>query len=199
MSAVVDEYISSNTQKKILGIQQIEVSIITKKKKKKIKPLIFGGTGSLSSSYNMPDFLPDKFEAGTLNIPGILSLGEGIKFVENYGLENIHSHKKQLIEECIKGLSAISGISVIGDTDKENTGVVSFISSNVDNAVIASLLDNQYGIATRVGLQCAPLAHKTLNTFDIGGTVRVSFSLFNTLSEVEVLLNALTAILKTNQ
>ena len=199
MSAIGADFLAFSAHKGLLGLQGAGGAIITEELAKKIKPLIFGGTGSLSSSYNMPDFLPDKFEAGTLNIPGILSLGEGIKFVENYGLENIHSHKKQLIEECIKGLSAISGISVIGDTDKENTGVVSFISSNVDNAVIASLLDNQYGIATRVGLQCAPLAHKTLNTFNIGGTVRVSFSLFNTLSEVEVLLDALTAILKTNQ
>ena len=199
MSALGVDFLAFSAHKGLLGLQGAGGAIINKDLAEKIKPLIFGGTGSASSSYNMPEFLPDKFEAGTLNIPGILSVGEGIKFIEKTGIKNILSHKTRLRDECIKGLNSIKDVSVIGSNSLENTGVVSFVSSSVDNAFVSSLLDKQYGIVTRVGLQCAPLAHKTLGTFKMGGTVRVSFSYFNTLDEVEIFLNAVRTILKTNQ
>lgn len=198
MSALGVDFLAFSGHKGLLGLQGAGGAIITKKLVAKLPPLIFGGTGSLSSSYNMPTFLPDKFEAGTLNIPGILSIGEGIKFIKKEGLENIHSHKLTLRNECIKRLESISDIEVIGEEHSDNTGVVSFISKSIDNAYIASRLDKEFGIATRVGLQCAPLSHKTLGTFEIGGTIRVSFSYFNTMSEVETLINALKSILKTS-
>ncbi|HAL18201.1 MAG TPA: cysteine desulfurase [Spirochaetaceae bacterium] len=162
-----------------------------------VEPLIRGGTGSLSDSFDMPVFLPDRFEAGTQNIPGILSVGCGIDFINSVGLDKIRSYKRELRKRFIglisKGKLA-EFVSAVGSEDIENVGIVSISVKSHDIACIANALDMEYGVCTRVGLQCAPLAHKSLGTFEGGGTIRFSFSYFNTVEDVEIAVAALSDI-----
>lgn len=159
-----------------------------------LTPLKFGGTGSNSESQFQPDFLPDKFESGTLNLPGIAGLHAGIKFVLNEGIDNIRNHIHKLAEMLIKQLSKIDEIVIYGPRDLSfQKGVVSINMKNMEPSEVGDLLDKKYGIAVRVGLHCSPQAHKTIGTFP-KGTVRIGLGLFNTLEDIDKLCKALCQI-----
>ena len=162
----------------------------------KMKPLISGGTGSLSHLETMPDFLPDKFEAGTLNLPGIAGLNASLKFLWEKGIENIAKHELKLTKLFLNGLAGENRINIYGRKDTINrTGTVSVSIDGIDNAIAALRFEEEYGILTRVGLHCAPSAHKTAGTYP-AGTVRFSFGLFNTEEEVITAVKALKSIRK---
>lgn len=133
------------------------------------KPILYGGTGSQSMEQQMPDFLPDRAEAGTVNVPGIAGLEAGIRYINHAGLDHIFSREKKQSLRCAAGLIKL-GFTVY--EGPHQSGVVSFTPS-MDCQEAADLLAQQ-GIAVRAGLHCAPLAHKTAGTLDTG-TVRVSF------------------------
>lgn len=155
----------------------------------KIPPLMQGGTGSLSSEADQPSFLPDRHESGTQNIHGVAGLMEGIKFVQSKGLDKILEHDRSLIQYAVKKLTKIPGIELYHDPEGEHqTGVLSFNISGKSADDIAYDLGAK-GIAVRGGLHCAPLAHQTVRT--LRGTVRISVSIFNTTSDIDVLVNAL--------
>lgn len=161
-----------------------------------ITPLIVGGTGSTSHELEQPDFLPDKFESGTLNISGILGLKKAIEFINSIGVTSIYQKEMLLVSEFLLQLHQISGVNIIGKRNAENrVAVVSVDFPNHDNAEIASVLDNEYGIMTRCGLHCAPYAHKTLNTYP-QGTVRISFGYFNTMDDVTYIVQSIKDILE---
>lgn len=153
-----------------------------------VKPLLLGGTGSASLSQEMPDFLPDRLEAGTHNIPGISGLLEGIRFVAKKRPEVILSHERKLLAMAREGLSQIPGVELFCDPLGQNqTGVLSLRIHTMDCEEAAQWLGD-HAVAVRAGLHCAPLAHETVGTLDTG-TVRLSFSAFNTPREVERFLN----------
>lgn len=162
-----------------------------------IEPLISGGTGSISHTEEIPDFMPDRFESGTMNIPGIVGLHEGVKWIIDRGLDNISAHELGLTQRFLDGLKPMADaglLKIIGLPDtKGRTGVVSIQTIKKDCAAAAFELDNNYGIMTRVGLHCAPHAHKTLGTFP-EGTIRFSFGNFNTEDDVDYALRALKEI-----
>ncbi len=159
-----------------------------------LAPLMQGGTGSNSESETHPGFLPDKLESGTLNTVGIAGLGAGIKFIQEQGIDKIREHEKGLIQRLLTGLSTIKGIKIYGPRhSNKQIAVVSFNIRGIKPCDLGYALDRQYGIMTRVGLHCAPSAHKTMRTFP-QGTVRLSLSYFNTSREVDSLLKALTRI-----
>jgi len=156
-----------------------------------LTPIKFGGTGSMSESLEMPEFTPDRYEAGTLNTVGIAGLGAGIRFVMETGMERIAAHERDLTRQLLHGLSRINGIKLYGPFEPEDrVGVVSFNLEGISSSEAGLMLDQVYGIAVRVGLHCAPLAHQTLGTL-ADGSIRVSFSYFNTPEEVDQLLWAL--------
>lgn len=155
-----------------------------------IKALKEGGTGSHSQELEQPSEYPDRLEAGTINGPGVYALAKGIDFINNQGLEKIREHENQLKNYFIKGMENIEGLIVYGPKDDRQGPVVSVNIENMDSSQLAQLLDEKYGIATRAGLHCAPLAHKTLGTEDIGA-VRFSFGYFNTIEEVDTAIEAL--------
>jgi len=132
-------------------------------------PLLQGGTGSLSKSLEMPDFLPDAVEAGTLNVPGIAGLSAGISFVLQQGTEGILAREKQEAYRCGRALEELGYRVFMG---QHQSGTVSFVP-NMDCEEYAQILGN-HGIALRAGLHCAPLAHESAGTLETG-TVRVSF------------------------
>ena len=157
--------------------------------------LIEGGTGSLSRRQTMPEFLPDRLEAGTHNVPGIAGLLEGIKFVRKTGVDTIFLHEEKLICYAAKRLRERDDITVFADEKSRcQSGVCSFVSDGMDCETVGNLLGER-GIAVRAGLHCAPCAHQTVRTLE-SGTVRISVSLFNDLREIDCFVDSLFEILK---
>jgi cysteine desulfurase family protein len=182
--------------KALLGPQGIGGFVVDKKFASEILPFIEGGTGSASDSEVQPLILPDKFESGTQNIPGIFGLNAAIDFIENEKIENIHRKEMELTGRFLSGIADLDGIRIFGRSGLENrTAVVSVDFLERDNADISYILDSQYDIKTRVGMHCAPSAHKSLGTFP-QGTVRFSFSYFNTEEEVDFLIDTLKYLME---
>ena len=185
--------------KGLLGPQGIGGIILTKEMAQTLVPLIAGGTGSFSHLETMPTHMPDAFEAGTLNLPGIIGLNEGLSYIESQGMENIHNHELALTQAFLEGLQSIDVVNIIGKQDiQDRTAVVSITIDSMDPASIAYELESTYHIMTRVGLHCAPRAHQTLETYP-EGTVRFSFGYANTHEDVESALSALHRILKNTK
>lgn len=156
-----------------------------------VRPIMEGGTGSESLLQQMPDFLPDRLEAGTHNIPGICGLLEGLRFVARRGVESIGRHEAQLIGQMAKGLSGIPGVHVF-HAPRHQSGVLSFTVDGFDCEQVGQLLAAG-GIAVRCGLHCAPFAHRTAGTLQTG-TVRASVSAFNTKYDMDRLIGAVKQI-----
>ena len=161
-------------------------------------PLLSGGTGSLSHMEEIPSFLPDRFEPGTPNIPGILGLHGALSYLEQTSMEALRRHELEVTEYFLRGIQEMDPYEKrIRLTGKKNThgrcAVVSLQTPGTDPARTAYELDASYGIMTRVGLHCAPSAHRTLGTYP-EGTVRFSFGPENTIKEAETALKVLAEI-----
>ena len=157
------------------------------------EPLMFGGSGSDSMSRDMPEYLPDRLEAGTHNMPGIAGLLAGMEFVNRIGIERISAHESGLARLAADGLGEIPGVIVYRAADPScQTGVLSFRMEGMQPEKLGERLGDM-GIAVRAGLHCAPLAHETAQTLP-EGTVRASFSAFNTPGEVRALVRAVRMI-----
>jgi selenocysteine lyase/cysteine desulfurase len=151
------------------------------------EPILFGGTGSNSALQDMPDFTPDRLEAGTHNVPGAAGLLEGIKYVKSRGEHAILAHERELLHAAVRGLSRIPGVRLFTSPREDcQSGVLSLQLEAWDCEEAGQTLGER-GICVRSGLHCAPLAHKTAGTLE-EGTVRVSFSAFNTHQEVDRLI-----------
>ena len=158
-----------------------------------VRTLLEGGTGSLSMQQEMPDFLPDRLEAGTHNMPGIAGLLAGVRFVRQLGPENICREERLLAHQAAEGLRRVPGLTVHALPDlAAQAGVLSIIPEQMDAEALGAALAER-GIAVRAGLHCAPLAHRTAGTLNTG-TVRLSFSHWNTREEVDRLLEAVGEI-----
>lgn len=185
--------------KGLLGPQGIGGFILKEDMISEIEPLISGGTGSLSHSEEVPEFMPDRFESGTMNLPGIVGLHAALCWLKETGIDNILKHELMLTERFLNGLKPMveaGDLKVFGKSGIEGrTGVVSIQPTNADPAAIAFALDQEYGIMTRVGLHCTPAAHKTLGTYPTG-TIRFSFGYWNTEEEVDIALEAISTLLK---
>lgn len=161
---------------------------------KNIEPLKRGGTGSRSELEEQPDFLPDLCESGTPNAVGLAGLRAGLDFILGVGIEKIRDHERKLTARLIQGLLEIPGAIVYGSGDAEKQcATVSFNLKNWAPSDLSFRLDEEFGILTRVGLHCAPSAHRTIGTFP-DGTVRVSMSYLNTEEEIAQTLEAIKAL-----
>ncbi len=155
-----------------------------------LQPLKRGGTGSRSEREEQPTFLPDKCESGTPNTVGLAGLRAGVEFVLEHGVEDIRVREVELTRRLIEGLLDMPGVIVYGGRDCEmQTATVSFNVEGLAPSEVGLRLDEEYGIMSRVGLHCAPAAHRTIGTFPIG-TVRFGLSYFSTVEEVDVALMA---------
>jgi len=182
--------------KSLLGPQGTGGFLIDDKLNQQCIPFIEGGTGSLSSSIVQPDFLPDKFESGTLNAPGIAGLLEGINFINTQGIDSIRENEEYLCKNFIDGLLNIPSIDVYGSKFKSTrTATISINSTKIDNSELGFILDSEYGITTRTGLHCAPFAHKTIGTYPTG-TLRFGIGPFNDIKDINYTLNALNTIIR---
>lgn len=179
--------------KSLLGPQGIGGFIIDDLLNDECTSTFSGGTGSLSHSLTQPNFLPDKFECGTLNSPGIVGLSNSIDFINKEGLETIYSKTSYLRSKLYEGMLNIDGIKLYGNTNfSKYTTCISFNYKNFDPAEVSYFLEYN-GIKTRSGLHCAPLAHKSIGSYP-GGTIRFSLGYFNTEKEIDYTLSILNNI-----
>jgi cysteine desulfurase family protein len=159
-----------------------------------LEPLVQGGTGSNSEQEIQPDFLPDRYESGTLNTVAIAGLGAGVEYLLKAGIRKVREKEKALVRKLIQGMKLIEGIEVYGPEDAENRiAICSFNLKGKDPGQVGYLLDREFEIMCRVGLQCAPAAHRTIGTFP-QGTVRFSLGYFNQEEEIDAALDALGKI-----
>jgi len=183
MEKVHANAIAFTGHKSLLGPQGIGGFIIDDSLNSICFPIISGGTGSLSHSLDQPVFLPDKFESGTLNMPGIIGLLSSIDFINARGIDSIRENINSLRALLLGELKNIDGIVVYGDQSSLNsTSCLSFNYKDFDPSEVSFFLESKE-IKTRSGLHCAPLAHKSIGTYP-GGTTRLSLSLFNTKAEI---------------
>lgn len=184
------DFLAFTGHKGLLGTQGIGGFLITDRLDKEMTPLIAGGTGSISDSLRMPETLPDKYESGTLNLPGIIGLHAALTYIEETTVETIHDKKMELTAYFLEQVKQFKEIRVAGKQGIEDrVAVVSLDFVNQDNAIIAFELEQTHGIMTRVGLHCAPMAHKSLHTYP-QGTVRFAFSGQNTKEEIDICIQA---------
>jgi len=156
-----------------------------------IVPLLYGGTGSFSAQMAMPEEYPDRLEVGTLNTVGIAGLAAALDYISERGLSDIHRHERELVVRLRRGLSGIAGVTVYGQP--EGAPIVAFNIKSLGSTEVAHILDANFGMATRAGLHCAPLAHRTLGTLT-QGAVRVSPGPFSTAKEIDKLLTAVEEV-----
>ncbi len=159
-------------------------------------PLRFGGTGSRSEHEIQPEFLPDRFESGTLNAAGLAGLSAALAWLSTQGIEAVQQYETALCRRLIGGLLNLPGVTVFGPLNAEQqTATVSFNMDGFSPSEIGQTLDEQFGILCRVGLHCSPAAHRSLGTFPMG-TVRLGLGYFNTPAQVDYTLDALASIAK---
>jgi selenocysteine lyase/cysteine desulfurase len=159
-----------------------------------VEPLRRGGTGSQSESDVQPEFLPDRFESGTLNTPGIAGLGAALAFIARERLDSLRAHELRLTEMLLDGLGAADAVSLYGPREAAGrVGLVAFNVGELDPAEVAERLESEYEIISRPGLHCAPWAHATMGTLQ-RGAVRLSVSPFTEEGEVEQAVRAVCAI-----
>ncbi|MBM4353429.1 MAG: aminotransferase class V-fold PLP-dependent enzyme [Deltaproteobacteria bacterium] len=159
-----------------------------------VRPLMTGGTGSRSEHTVHPDFLPDRFEAGTPNSVGLAGLAAGVRFVLEKGVDEIRRHEEMLVARLAAGLADIDGVTLHGMARPgERTCTLSFCMRGIATSDVALRLDEEFAVLARAGLQCAPLAHRTLATFP-EGTVRFSPGFFNTSEEMDAAVKAVATL-----
>ena len=173
--------------------------LVSQELAEQMEPLISGGTGSVSHTEEIPDFMPDRFESGTPNLPGIYGLHEALLYLKTHSLQAINEKELSLTGYFLEQLQALDDtgrhIRIIGKKDlTDRNAVVSIQTPEIDMSQVAWQLDNEYGVMTRVGLHCAPNAHKTLGTYP-AGTIQFSFGPENTKNELDFAIQGLKKIL----
>ena len=173
--------------------------LVSQELAEQMEPLISGGTGSVSHTEEIPNFMPDRFESGTPNLPGIYGLHEALLYLKTHSLQAINEKELSFTGYFLEQLQALDDtgrhIRIIGKKDlTDRNAVVSIQTPEIDMSQVAWQLDNEYGVMTRVGLHCAPNAHKTLGTYP-AGTIRFSFGPENTKNELDFAIQGLKKIL----
>ncbi|MGL5616360.1 MAG: aminotransferase class V-fold PLP-dependent enzyme [Sarcina sp.] len=177
--------------KSLFGPQGIGGFILDDKINEEMSILFSGGTGSSSYSLDQPLILPDKFESGTPNTPGIIGLTKGIEFIKKEGLNTIKEKEETLCKYALEKLLNMDSVTIYGSKDYRNrTSTIPFNLKNIDSSELGFALDSDFNIITRTGLHCAPLAHKTLGSFP-NGSVRISLGYFNETKDIDFLIDAL--------
>lgn len=164
-----------------------------------MRPLIQGGTGSISELPEQPEFMPDRFEPGSHNAIGIAGLVASLKWIEARGVDALREHDRSLSAQFLEATQNIPGMTVFGPTDvTRRVAVFSVVLDGLEPSELAALLESEFGILTRPGIHCAPFAHQALGTDVKGGTTRISFGAFNTLDDVERCATALRELAEAN-
>ena len=179
--------------KGLMGLPGIGGIVFNNKTAMMTQPINHGGTGSFSHMADMPDVMPDRFEAGTMNLPGIASLYYSLQYLNKVGIETIFAKEKQLQKRFEDGIKNFDNVKQVANTAKNRCAVTALDFTMIDHGEAAFRLDDEFEIMTRSGLHCAPLAHKTIGTYP-QGVVRFSFGYHNTEEEIDQALQAIKTI-----
>ena len=180
--------------KGLMGPSGIGALLLSKEFARDLTPILTGGTGSASDSELQPAYMPDKFESGTANLPGIFGFKAAVDFILETGVETMRQHERAMSQRFLDGLRGVPGIRLAGSWELDDrVAVISVDFSSVDNAEASFHLELDHGIMTRCGLHCAPNAHKTLGTFP-QGTVRFSPGWFTTNEEIDAAIAAIAQL-----
>ncbi|MFV0439775.1 MAG: aminotransferase class V-fold PLP-dependent enzyme [Lachnospirales bacterium] len=180
--------------KGLMGPQGIGGFVLSNSVKNMLNPINVGGSGIKSDDLCMPDILPERFEAGTLNLPGIIGLHHSMSFIIKETMEKINKHCEDLGLYFLEKIQNIDGLEIILPiTENRNMSLVSINFKNLDNALASHILDDEYDIMVRCGLHCAFMAHKSIGTYP-NGTIRFSFGYFNNFKEVDKAVEAINKI-----
>jgi cysteine desulfurase family protein len=160
-----------------------------------VRTLREGGTGSISEDDCQPDFLPDKYEPGSHNAIGIIGLSEGVQYIVDQTVEKLASHDLDLVRTFLEGVSNIEGLTYFGPQGVRNRiGVFTVRIDGYDPQELSAILESQFGILTRSGIHCAPLAHAAIGTLETGGATRFSFGPYLSKQDVKYATDALGEI-----
>ncbi|MCA9116941.1 MAG: aminotransferase class V-fold PLP-dependent enzyme, partial [Planctomycetaceae bacterium] len=161
----------------------------------RLQPVRQGGTGSHSEDIQQPRSLPDRYESGNHNAPGLFGLEAALEWLSGQGVKQVAAREQELTARLLDGLSSLRNIRIAGPADAEQqVAVVSISAIGFEPQELASILDESFEIETRAGLHCAPGAHRAAGTFDKGGTVRLSCGPFTTEQQIEAVIAALADI-----
>ncbi|MGC4065782.1 MAG: aminotransferase class V-fold PLP-dependent enzyme [Polyangiaceae bacterium] len=191
------DFLAAPGHKGLLGPLGTGVLYIRPELAAKLRPIRQGGTGSVSELDVQPDFLPDRFEPGSHNTIGLVGLSEGVKYILDQGIDGLWAHERALVRRMLEILErGLPGLRLFGPTRLDDrVGVFSIRVDGYDAPqLLSDVLESRFGLLTRSGLHCAPLAHRTVGSFELGGTTRFSFGPFNTLAQIDRVESALTEL-----
>ena len=195
VSALPVDLLASPGHKGLLGPLGTGILYVRPGVEAALRPTRQGGTGSVSQSDQQPQTWPDRLEAGNLNVPGILGLGAVVDWILEQGVEALRAHEVRITELLLEGLAQLDGVTVYGPCDAQRqVGVVSFNVHDYDPQEVAAMLDANYRVQARAGLQCAPGMHQALGTLERGGTVRLSTGPLFAEDQIESALEAVRAL-----
>jgi len=193
--AVGCDLLACSGHKGLLGPLGTGVLFVRGSIAEQIRPIRFGGTGTRSEEDRQPLTLPDRFESGNHNAPGLVGLDAGVGWILDRSIDKIRSHEIELATQLQDGLADLAGITLYGPTDPaERSGVLSLNIDGFDSQELAAVFDDMFGIEARAGFHCAPRMHRALGTTDLGGTLRLSPGPFTTGEEVDAVITALREI-----
>lgn len=179
------DLLAAPAHKGLLGPLGTGILYIRPGVEQQLRPYRLGGTGSISESDRQPETLPDKYEPGNHNLPGLAGLVAALEFISAQGIDSIESHHQHVTKQLLDGLNQIPGLTIHGPRESSHrTSVVSFTLTGYEPQELSALLDASGGVQCRAGLHCAPYMHEALGTLDKGGTVRLSPGLFTTSEEI---------------
>lgn len=191
-------FIAAPGHKGLLGPMGIGALYIAPEREADLLPLRQGGTGTRSEDDRQPESMPDRYESGTHNVPGILGLSAGLAHIQKFGTAAVRKHMHWLTGRLLDGLATVAGVTIFGPRNPDQQlGVVSITIKGYDPHEAATTLDATYRIQTRPGIQCAPRMHEALGTLKSGGTLRFSVSLFNTEADVDAAIKAIDEVARS--
>lgn len=188
------DLLASPGHKGLLGPQGTGLLYIRGGVEQRLRTLRQGGTGTQSDQDQHPQVMPYKYEAGSVNVPGLVGLGAGIDFLRLQGTK-LRQHHQRLTERLVAGLIEIDGVKVFGPAEpNDRVGVVSIAIEGYDPQEVAAMLDGAHRVQVRAGFHCAPLIHAAMGTIDVGGAVRFSIGVFNTEADIDAAIRAVAEV-----
>ena len=188
------EFLATAGHKGLLGPLGTGILCVGDGLENSLRPLRYGGTGTSSELLEQPLEMPSRYESGNANVPGIAGLSAGAEWIIQESVENIHEKIQALTLRLMEGLQEIPGVALLSPKHSRNVGIVTFNIHDQDCREVAMILDQSFQIQCRAGLHCAPLAHRTLGTFEKGGAVRLSPGVFTTGDEIQSAIEAVRVI-----
>lgn len=189
------DFLASPGHKGLLGPLGTGVIYIRSEMADQVASFRQGGTGTRSEEETQPLSLPEKFESGNHNAPGLVGLQAALEFLLAKGVTTLRQHEQELTSRLIEGLQPLSGFEVTGpDRVEERVGVISVVNKVMEPQILASILDENFGIQTRAGLHCAPRVHRSIKSLEFGGTLRFSPGPFNTLAQIETTIEVMNEL-----